>query len=399
MTLVVLGLLGCTTEQGLAVQREPPTALISSPAPDSAYALGSAPVLLTGAVEDLPDRPDRLAASWLIDGATISEVTPDTQGAVAGELVLEGLEPGEHELMLRVVDTDGSIGEAKITLVLEIPRSPPVANITAPVDGSEFKIDTPITFTGTGADTNDAAELLNFVWTSDKDGEIVGATSGGGLSFVTAALTEGDHVITLQVTDSDGDVGTDTIAVQIGDDGPPDEPAEEADPGDVIFSELMINPQHIDDEVGEWVELYNTGDTWIDIGGYRFHDLDFDQFTLLGPIYVAPNDYVVLCANTDPRVNGGVDCDAWFDRQISGGLALANKPDEVVLSRPDGVEIDRLVYGDPWVELTITGQAIGVDPSGLTGTANDDFTNWCAMTSELTGGDWGTPGVVNDECF
>lgn len=399
MTVIALGLIGCTVEQGLVEKREPPTATISAPAPDAAFVQGSAPVALEGSVDDLPDRPEELKASWIVDGATIAEVTPTTDGFVTGEMSLEGLDPGPHEVVLRVVDTDGSLGEAKIAITIDIPRSPPIADITAPVDASEFQPETPITFTGTGADLNDAAELLTFAWTSDVDGAITGATSGGGLSFVTAALSEGEHVITLTVTDSDGDVGTDSIHVKVGEDGPPDDPPEDAEPGDVIFSELMINPQHKDDEVAEWVELYNTGDTWLDIGGYSFHDLDYDQFSLIGPIYVAPHDYVVLCANLDPKINGGAECDAWFDRQITGGLALANKPDEVVLTRPDGVEIDRLVYGQEWVDLTITGQAIGVDPAALSGTANDDFGNWCAMTTELSGGDWGTPGFVNDECF
>ena len=148
-------------------------------------------------------------------------------------------------------------------------------------------------------------------------------------------------------------------------------------------------------EVGEWVELYNVGDTWLDIGGYRFHDLDFDTFTLGGSIPVAPHDYVVLCANRDPGTNGGVTCDGWFERLTSGGLALGNSGDEVVLTRPDGVEIDRLVYSSEW---DVAGKANGLDPAHLTGTDNDNLGNWCVQTTLMSGGDAGTPGTVNDSC-
>ena len=268
-----------------------------------------------------------------------------------------------------------------------------MVEITAPADGSTFETAEEITFTGTATDANDAGNDLLFEWSSSIDGALEGATSGGGLTFVTTALSDGTHTIVLSATDTDGEVGSDVILVTVGDDEPDD--PRDPEPGEVIFSELMINPSAVDDTVGEWVELYNTGDSWLDIGGYSFHDLDFDTYTLLGSIPVAPKSYVVLCANLSASVNGGAKCDAWFDRKTEGGLALANVPDEVVLTRPDGVEIDRLEYADAWVA---SGAAIGLDPGHLDGTQNDDFGNWCFQTTPLSGGDKGTPGAVNDPC-
>ena len=117
-----------------------------------------------------------------------------------------------------------------------------------------------------------------------------------------------------------------------------------------------------------------------------------------GPIVVAPHDYIVLCANMDPSLNGGVPCDGWFFRDWDGGgLALANGPDELVLTRPDGLEIDWLYYDDTWFTKAL---AIGVDPAHLTAGENDDLSFWCnqqTITPPML--EPGTPGGMNDRCM
>lgn len=395
MLLAVL--FACKSDNNLNLHREPPKAEIRSPRDGDVLQKGLDALTAIGSVSDEPQAPETLGISWTLDGGVVSTDVAGPDGALRVPLNLEVLEAGEHTIELTVSDEDGNVvTDTSLFEVLAAPQ-PPTVQITAPADASAFDAGDAITFTGSATDPNDPPESLTFTWMSSLDGVIEGATSGGGLSFVTANLTNGTHTIILQATDPDGETGSDAISVEVGDDEPPDD-LEDAEPGEVIFSELMINPSVVDDEIGEWVELYNTGDTWLDIGGYSFHDLDYDQFTLLGPIPVAPHGYVMLCANLDPRVNGGVECDAWFDRQISGGLALANKPDEVVLTRPDHVEIDRLVYGDEWVDLTLDGSTISLDPGHMDGSENDDFGNWCASTSAIPDGDRGTPGAANDAC-
>jgi hypothetical protein len=184
-------------------------------------------------------------------------------------------------------------------------------------------------------------------------------------------------------------------------DPPEDEPVPEiqpAEPGDLVFSELMINPEVVDDELGEWVELYNTAGHPIDVTGYAFHDLDYDSWELTGPFVVPAHGYFVMCAETATDLNGGVPCDGWFQRvSLGGGLALANSPDEVVLTRPDGVEIDRLEYDETWFT---NGVAMGVDPLELDASVNDDPAVWCDQETVIAlGGEPGTPGEPNDPCW
>ena len=127
------------------------------------------------------------------------------------------------------------------------------------------------------------------------------------------------------------------------------------------------------------------------------HDDDIDSWILAGPLVVAGHDYLVLCAEMDPTLNGGVPCDGWFFRDSQGqGLALSNKVDELVLTRPDGVEIDWLQYQSDWFT---PGVATGVDPAFLEGGAHNDGAHWCDQTTIVsTGGEPGTPGLENDPC-
>jgi hypothetical protein len=385
-------LLACKNENDVSLIREPPQVHITSPANGDIVIQRPGDSDLQGVVSDLPDAAETLAVQWTIDDVAVDSPAADGDGNVVSLFQSTALSIGEHRIVLAATDSDGNTVTDEISIEIVAAASPPTVQITAPADFSEFELGTEITFTGTASDANDAPDDLTLAWQSSIDGALAGATSGGGLTFVNATLTEGVHTIYLTATDLDGEVGTDTITVTIGE---PEQPTEDPEPGEVIFSELMVNPGAVDDEVGEWVELYNTGGRWLDIGGYGFHDLDYDWFELTGSIPVPPNGYVVLCANVDVTVNGGAPCDGWFERLTSGGLALANVPDEVVLTRPDGTEIDRLEYADAWVA---EGAAIGLDPGSLDGTANDDFGNWCFQTSAMSGGDLGTPGAENDTC-
>jgi hypothetical protein len=392
--LAFLALFACKNDHDLHVQREPPEVAITAPADGSLLVQDQGVLDITGTVSDLPDAADTLAIQWSFGDAPIGNLPADHDGNVATSQDLMAIEPGTWPITLAATDSEGNTTEAHVSVEIVAPSAPPVVEITAPDDGSTFEAGEAITFTGSATDPNDAADDLVFSWTSTVDGAIPDATSGGGLSFVTTStLTEGVHTIVLAATDLDGETGTASIVVTVGDE--PDPPTDDPEPGEMIFSELMINPDGVADEIGEWVELYNTGERWLDIGGYSFHDDDTDQYTLQGTIRVPPLGYVVLCANLDPQINGGVHCDGWFNRQVSGGLALANVPDEVVLTRPDGVDIDELRYADAWVA---SGASIALDPGKMTAADNDDFANWCFQTSALPDGDMGTPQAENDPC-
>jgi chitinase len=87
----------------------------------------------------------------------------------------------------------------------------PVATINHPGDGEIRNVNEDIPFVGVGTDVEDGALTgAALVWTSSLEGEL-----GTGTMFDLALTQAGMHVITLTVTDSDGNQGTDTVTLDM----------------------------------------------------------------------------------------------------------------------------------------------------------------------------------------
>ncbi|MCB9778575.1 MAG: lamin tail domain-containing protein [Alphaproteobacteria bacterium] len=395
-------LLACGSDTKLGRIPSPPTARISSPTADDPWRQGSGLITLTGVVSDEQDDADTLTAWWELGELRIDS-RPDADGAVAAGIDPSDLAPGPQLVRLAVTDSDDDYGDHTLEYLVMGPLGAPTVTITAPEMDSTWAPGQQVSFQGEATDDTTPAEDLVFAWSSDLDGALPGELSSEGRSILlTESLSEGVHQVTLSVTDTDGETGTDTVRVFIeeggGDSGAIDE--DDAEPGDLVLSELMVNPEVVYDTAGEWFELYNTSGRTIDIHGYTLRDDDYDTWVISESMRIPPGEYFLVCAEMNPITNGGVEgCDAWFLRPDlpPPGMAFGNNGDEVILERPDGVEIDRLVYDDSWVR---TAQAVGVDPRELTAEGNDDMAHWCGQTTVMTsGGEPGTPGVENDRCW
>ena len=84
----------------------------------------------------------------------------------------------------------------------------PVAVSNSPQTGSTFESSQIIQFSSQGSTDMDEDELL-FTWSSSLDGELFTTPS----LFAESFLSDGVHLITLIVSDSNG--GTDTVSVEI----------------------------------------------------------------------------------------------------------------------------------------------------------------------------------------
>jgi hypothetical protein len=389
---VTLLLLGCGNDSAIKRVNSAPTVEITAPVTAEVFRQGAGLVVLTGVVGDSYDEPQALIVQLAVADHAPVDVTPTPEGDVTVEVSVDDLALGPVTLVLSATDSDDATTTAAVTIEIGGPLGAPTVTISTPEDLTRYDEGEAVAFRGEATDVTTPADDLTFVWSSSLDGELPGAVSADGSSAVfVEALSIGEHLVTLTATDADGEIGSDTITLYV------DEEDVIAEPGELIFSEMMVNPESVEDEVGEWVELYNTGGRPIDITGYTFRDDDVDAYVLDGPLLVEGYGYVVLCANLDITTNGGVPCDGFFLRTSDGGgLALANGEDELVLARPDGVEIDWLHYDETWY---IPGIGLGLDPSRLEGGVNDDLAYWCnqsTVSGSMT--EPATPGAPNDAC-
>lgn len=149
------------------------------------------------------------------------------------------------------------------------------------------------------------------------------------------------------------------------------------------ISEVMANPAAVPDNAGEWIELFNAGAAAVNLQGWVLADLDHDAYVIPTDYWLAPGAYVVLARNGDPAANGGVPV-----QMVFAGLQFANEQDEVILTAPWGVEVDRLVWGAPGVVMPegASLERSAFDPSGAWGGA------WASWPGSA--GDRGSPGVA-----
>ncbi len=112
--------------------------------------------------------------------------------------------PGVHTITCTATDSLGQTGTDSIVVT----SLSPVAEIFHPGDGEVRPSASPVPFTGDARDFEDGLPPdAALVWTSSLDGMI-----GTGRMF-NALLSPGTNVITLTVTDSDGNTGTRSITL------------------------------------------------------------------------------------------------------------------------------------------------------------------------------------------
>ena len=89
-------------------------------------------------------------------------------------------------------------------------NSLPTVNIDNPTDGDSFVKTEPVSFIGSGSDDEDGTLTgASLSWTSSLDGSL------GTGSNLNSSLSEGNHIITLIATDSQGSTGRDSVSINV----------------------------------------------------------------------------------------------------------------------------------------------------------------------------------------
>ena len=104
-----------------------------------------------------------------------------------------------------------------------------------------------------------------------------------------------------------------------------------------MINEIMFDTQSVKDELGEWLELYNPGDSEVDLSGWSLRDEFSNAHTIDGTLTIAPKQYLVL-----GRHGGNDNGNYQADHVYGEDFKLANSGDSIILEDADGIEIDKV---------------------------------------------------------
>ncbi len=233
-------------------------------------------------------------------------------------------------------------------------------------------------------------------WYEDADGDTYG---NADVTDLACDEPEGFTDNDLDCDDTDADVYPGAAEVYDGVDQDCDGEVDEGElpAGALIVTEIMQNPDAVNDDVGEWFEVFNTTGVDINLLGLEVGDAGTDSFVVDESVWVAAGEHAVLGCEGDDQLNGGVT----YDYVYPSDFQLGNGEDEIYLDH-GGVTLDEVEYlgADPWPDPT--GQSMSLDPLAYDAVDNDDGANWCPTHDlpayELPAGDFGTPGELNPDC-
>lgn len=177
-------------------------------------------VRLQGTVGDPDNELTSLTVTWTVDEvAFCEESVTDSFGAVTCEAPI-GLDGGQVDLVVR--DPSGASDSDRVVLTVE-PTEAPEVDLTAPLEDGRYYSDQLVAFGATASDAEDDATALAFAWSSSLQGDldIVTQVTSGGEASAFGALEEGEHAITVLVSDTTGKTAADSVLIAVG---PPNSP-------------------------------------------------------------------------------------------------------------------------------------------------------------------------------
>lgn len=160
--------------------------------------------------------------------------------------------------------------------------------------------------------------------------------------------------------------------------------------GDIVITEMMVNPEVVSDSYGEWFEIWNSTDHPLLLNGLVLKDAGSNEHVITSTILLVlpAKEYWVMVKNPDSLSNGGVRGNYHYQN-----FTLNNTSDLIMITSGDGRIIDQVAYGKGW-PLT-SGASLSLEPNKMASTANDNPENWFQAGTPYGLGDKGSPGLPN----
>jgi|GEM_PF-2197492 len=245
-----------------------------------------------------------------------------------------------------------------------------------------------------------ANSSLNFV-TSSIDGNNYNNSYmlGGGYFIDHILITEGfnsylqnDYVSTLRIDDY---TGFNTYTSEVSDHRPViwkiQIESQEFVNG-LVINEIMNNPNVVSDDMGEWIEIVNTGDEPIQLNDYILKDNDTDFHIISSPndLIINPGEYYLLGKELNNQINGGINIQYQYT-----DFYLSNSFDEIILQHPTGIIADEVLYDNGSTFPDPVGKSMSLTDYLID---NSNGSNWIESDSQMPNGDFATPGEDNSSC-
>ena len=149
---------------------------------------------------------------------------------------------------------------------------------------------------------------------------------------------------------------------------------------DILFSELMSNPDFLLDNLGEWFEIRNPGTAKLNLRDCVFSNAATNNFGINFDLFIEADEYVTFAISENPGLGFVPDIN-----YIGTGLTLDNLADTLTLTC-NGIVIDSRSYTIP-----SSGRSSAL--------SNNGNAKWCDDLVNLYNPvDKGTPGAANINC-
>jgi len=152
----------------------------------------------------------------------------------------------------------------------------------------------------------------------------------------------------------------------------------------IVLNEFMPVPSSSSTEAdGEWIELYNNTDDWINLSDWVLRN-NYGEEIVLATYLLPPGGYFVLGASGDESLNGGFEPNYVYNNftiHESGSIALFDSSKFL---------IDKIEYDSTWpIHTGVSCERI--NPGWISSLSS----TWDVATQTFGNGDMGTPGALN----
>lgn len=152
----------------------------------------------------------------------------------------------------------------------------------------------------------------------------------------------------------------------------------------IVINEFMALPQSSCTEAdGEWIELCNNTDEWINLSGWLITN-SYGEEVILATYLVPPQGYFVMAACGDEELNGGVS-----PHQVYGDFSI-RESGTLTLYNGSRTMVDRIDYDGSW-PIQPGASCERINPGWISNSPS----SWDCCTIMFGMGDMGTPGSQN----